>query len=77
MLFRSALPTGIGAWLSYGVPAPGPIRCALTARRAAGASVVSDLVFVDARGQLFAELRGVETHALPGGVYPTGPRAEA
>ncbi len=67
----ASLPTGIGAWLSYGAPAPGPVRCALTGRKAKGPSVVSDIAFVDARGVVFAELRGVETHALPSGNFPT------
>ncbi|MFN7145554.1 MAG: polyketide synthase dehydratase domain-containing protein, partial [Myxococcota bacterium] len=74
----ASLPTGIGAWLSYGAPASGPVRCVLTGRKTSGRNVVSDLAFVDAAGAVFAELRGVETHALPSGAFPTSTaRAEA
>ncbi len=73
----ASLPTGIAAWLSYGAPAPGPVRCVLTGRKTNGRAVVSDLAFVDARGTVFAELKGVETHALPSGTFPTAARAEA
>ena len=74
----AALPTAIGAWLSYGAPAAGPVRCVLTGRKISGRAVASDLAFVDGAGTVFAELRGVETHALPSGSFPAlPPRAEA
>ncbi|MES2643267.1 MAG: SDR family NAD(P)-dependent oxidoreductase [Myxococcota bacterium] len=73
----AALPTGIGAWLSYGAPAAGVVRCVLTGRKTNGRSVSSDIAFVDSAGTVFAELRGVETHALPSGAFPVSPRPEA
>jgi acyl transferase domain-containing protein len=74
----ASLPTGVGAWLSYGPPAAGPVRCVLTGRKLSGRNVVSDLAFVDGADTVFAELRGVETHALPSGSFPAAPaRAEA
>jgi hypothetical protein len=74
----AALPTAIGAWLSYGAPAAGPVRCVLTGRKISGRAVASDLTFVDGAGTVFAELRGVETHALQSGSFPAlPPRAEA
>jgi 3-hydroxymyristoyl/3-hydroxydecanoyl-(acyl carrier protein) dehydratase len=67
----ASLPTAIGAFRSYGAPAPGPVRCVLTGRRLAGRAVASDLAFVDVSGTVFAALDGVETHALPSGAFPT------
>ncbi len=73
----ASLPTGIGALLTYGPPAGGPVRCVLTGRRRAGQNIVSDMAFIDSAGDVFAELQGVETHALPSGAFPAATRAEA
>ncbi|MDP2307070.1 MAG: SDR family oxidoreductase, partial [Pseudomonadota bacterium] len=73
----AALPTSIGAWLSYGAASTGSVRCVLTGRKTNGRSVSSDIAFVDSAGTVFAELRGVETHALPSGAFPVSPRLEA
>jgi hypothetical protein len=47
-------------------PAVGPIRCVLLGRERQKERAISDVYFMGADGALLAELKGVETHALPG-----------
>ena len=69
-LNAASLPTGITAYKTYGRPSSGPVRSVLTGRRAEGRRSVSDISLMDATGRVFAEMEGVELHALPAGEYP-------
>ena len=63
---HASLPTGIAAvrtW-SDGVPS-GPIHCTVIGRDSRGARSLSDVVFRDGEGRVFAEFEGVETHRVP------------
>ena len=63
----ASLPTAIGAVRVYSDgPAVGPIRCVLLGRERQKERAISDVYFMGADGALLAELKGVETHALPG-----------
>jgi hypothetical protein len=63
---RAVLPTAIDrAVIAMAGPVTGAVRCVLEGRAATGDRVVSDVRFVDDAGRTIAELRGVETHALP------------
>ncbi len=60
-----SLPTGIAFYRAYANgPAIGPIRCVLRGQ-GAGARATCDIILVDGAGNVFAELRGVDTHQLP------------
>jgi len=67
----AALPTRIDAYVPYAQPADGPIRVVLKGRKAGTRNSVSDLAFIDHQGTLYAELKGVELHTLPGGNFPS------
>jgi len=43
----------------------GPIHCTVIGRDSKGSRSLSDVVFRDAQGQVFAEFEGVETHLVP------------
>ncbi len=66
----ASLPTGIGALVPYGRPVPGPVRSVLRGQTSTGKRTLSDVSLVDAAGRVYAELLGVELHALPAGEYP-------
>ncbi|MBM4393297.1 MAG: SDR family NAD(P)-dependent oxidoreductase [Deltaproteobacteria bacterium] len=66
----ASLPTAIGSYRPYGRPTPGPVRGVLRGHKLEGKRSLSDVSLVDARGRVYADLRGVELHALPGGEYP-------
>jgi KR domain/Polyketide synthase dehydratase len=63
----NALPTGLEALLIHREgPLPVSARAFLRHRQATGARCVADVYFLDAHRQLILELRGIETHILPG-----------
>ncbi|MBM4368820.1 MAG: SDR family NAD(P)-dependent oxidoreductase, partial [Deltaproteobacteria bacterium] len=66
----ASLPTAIGSYRPYGKPTPGPVRGVLRGHKLEGKRSLSDVSLVDARGRVYADLQGVELHALPGGEYP-------
>ncbi|MDZ4694642.1 MAG: SDR family oxidoreductase [Deltaproteobacteria bacterium] len=66
-LHGNALPTGLEAvHFHHQGPLPVSARAFLRHRQATGARCVADVYFLDGRRQLILELRGVETHVLPG-----------
>ncbi len=66
----ASLPTGIGAMVPYGCPVSGPVRAVLRGQRSEGKRTVSNVSLVDVAGRVYAELLGLEMHALPAGEYP-------
>jgi hypothetical protein len=63
----ASLPTSVqGVHVYTPGLARGDLRCILTAREAHADRGLCDLVFVDDRGAAVAEMRGVQTHVLPG-----------
>ena len=65
MLGGANLPTSIDAVRCYPTAAcSGPITASAHRRAIASAAVTTDIYFVDANGQRFAELIGVHNHAL-------------
>ncbi len=68
VLGGASLPTSIDEVLTFTDElTDGPVRCVLKGREAANGRCKSDLVFCGANGVPVAEMRGVETHVLPGG----------
>ena len=66
VLGGASLPTGISEVRTFTDAAPtGMLRCVLTGRTANRDKAVSDVVLIDDRGTVVAELLGVETHQLP------------
>ncbi|MBK9655583.1 MAG: SDR family oxidoreductase [Rhodanobacteraceae bacterium] len=65
MLGGPNLPTSIGALRSHAAPAPGPINAVVYSRRVGPASTTTDILYTDASGRRFAEMIGVQNHALP------------
>jgi acyl transferase domain-containing protein len=65
MLGGPNLPTAIGELRSHAAPGPGPIRAVACSRRVGPAATTTDIYYSDASGQRFAELIGVQNHALP------------
>ena len=66
VLGGASLPTSIKEVRTFtDRPVCGPLRCTLTGRTATGQRTLSDLVFHSAKGDVLAELDGVETHLLP------------
>ena len=69
VLGGASLPTSIGevhTWTDE--PPVGRVRAVLRGRETGGSRALSDVQFVDDKGSLIAELKGVETHLLPSGV---------
>jgi len=65
-LGRASLPTSIAAVRTWSDGAArGPIHCTVIGRDSRGARSLSDVVFRDSRGDVFAEFEGVETHLVP------------
>ncbi|MBC7174159.1 MAG: polyketide synthase dehydratase domain-containing protein, partial [Polyangiaceae bacterium] len=63
----ASLPTSVQGFHVYSQGlAEGDLRCILTARETNAARGICDLFFVDQGGKPVAELRGVQTHVLPG-----------
>jgi hypothetical protein len=57
---RRSLPTQVEAFVPFGAPATGPLRCDLQVRRAGRHEVVADLQLHEAQGgRPVAELRGL------------------
>lgn len=65
-----SLPTHVSDYRDYrayeGNGAPGPLRCVLRGRTVGRSKTVSDVIFAHEDGRVAFELRGVETHLLPG-----------
>ena len=59
------LPTAIGELRRHAAPSPGPISAAAHSRRVGPAATTTDIYYTDASGRRFAELIGVQNHALP------------
>ncbi|MFN2425272.1 MAG: SDR family NAD(P)-dependent oxidoreductase [Candidatus Binatia bacterium] len=65
-LGRASLPTSIASVRTWSDGAArGPIHCTVIGRDSRGARSLSDVVFRDSRGDVFAEFEGVETHLVP------------
>jgi hypothetical protein len=65
-LGRASLPTSIAAVRTWNDgAASGPIHCTVIGRDSKGSRSLSDVVFRDGQGQVFAEFEGVETHLVP------------
>ncbi len=63
----ASLPTGMKSFHCYTEgPPTGVIRCVLRGRTVGKDKVTSDIVFLGGDGKLVAEMRGVDTHVLPG-----------
>ena len=60
------LPTAVGALRTYqDGPATGPLTCVVRGEKKSSSRALMDLVFANADGSLYAELKGVETHLRP------------
>ncbi|MDP6931389.1 MAG: SDR family oxidoreductase, partial [Myxococcota bacterium] len=68
VLGGASLPTRIDEVRTGGMQTlpTGEIQCVVVGRELTRSRAVSDVVFVDEKGERVAELRGVETHLLPG-----------
>ncbi len=63
---KQTLPTAIGACVLYGNgPVNGPVRCELNGRAVREERTISTISFFDENGNLKAEMRDVEMHAVP------------
>ncbi|MEQ1504224.1 MAG: polyketide synthase dehydratase domain-containing protein, partial [Myxococcota bacterium] len=66
MLGGPSLPMGVSSVRTFRTgPPSGPVRAVLTGERRGRDKTVSDIVFVDAAGQVTTELRGVEAILRP------------
>ncbi len=65
MLGGANLPTAIGELRSHAAPGPGPINAVAYSRRVGPAVTTTDILYTDASGRRFAEMIGVQNHALP------------
>jgi acyl transferase domain-containing protein/acyl carrier protein len=65
MLGGPNLPTAIGELRSHATPTPGPISAVACSRRVGPAATTTDIYYSDASGRRFAEMIGVQNHALP------------
>jgi len=62
----ASLPTSIAAIRTWtDGAASGPIHCTVIGRDSRGPRSLSDMVFRDSKGHVFAEFEGVETHLVP------------
>jgi acyl carrier protein len=66
----ASLPTAIERVRFFGRAPAGQLRAVLRGRKHDRRRSISDVVLLDERGAVYAELIGVELHALPGGQYP-------
>jgi hypothetical protein len=63
----ASLPMAIGAWRCYAeLPADGPMRCIVHARKVRDGGAVCDVVLAASDGRVLAELKSVETVVRPG-----------
>ncbi len=63
MLGGKSLPTSVESLRTWSPgPAEGPLRCVVTARETGRSRALSDVTLLDTRGQMVAQLLGVETH---------------
>jgi hypothetical protein len=67
VLGGASLPTRIDEVRTGGMRTlpTGEIQCVVVGRESSSTRAVSDVVFVDEKGERIAELRGVETHLVP------------
>jgi acyl transferase domain-containing protein len=66
MLGGPSLPMGVGTLRTFRTgPPDGPVQAILTGEKRGRDKTVSDIVFVDASGQVVTELRGVESIRRP------------
>ena len=72
LLGLASLPTGVGAVRWWQAPSIEPCTAILTGRSATPTKVVCDVLLTDRSGGLLAEVVGIETHVLPGGVPRRG-----
>jgi NADP-dependent 3-hydroxy acid dehydrogenase YdfG len=66
MLGGAALPTAIHRLRAHSLPLQGSVRAVLIGRSSGRERTVSDLLMLDAAGQVVVEFEGIETCRLPG-----------